>query len=89
MPANRLSDSLKALGIELNRFKTGTPFRINRRSIDFSKMEEQPGDNPIVPFSFEHETINREQISCYLLYTNEKTHRIIQKIFIGLRFMVE
>ena len=79
MPANRLSDSLKALGIELNRFKTGTPFRINRRSIDFSKMEEQPGDNPIVPFSFEHETINREQISCYLLYTNEKTHRIIRE----------
>ena len=79
LPANRLSDSLKALGIELNRFKTGTPFRINRRSIDFSKMEEQPGDNPIVPFSFEHETINREQISCYLLYTNEKTHRIIRE----------
>lgn len=78
-PADRLSESLKGLGIELLRFKTGTPARINRRSIDFSVMTEQPGDNPIVPFSFEHETIDREQVSCYLTYTTEKTHKIIRE----------
>lgn len=77
-PANRLSDNLKSLGIELLRFKTGTPARINKRSVDFSKMVEQPGDNPIIPFSFENETIEREQISCYLTYTTEKTHKIIR-----------
>ncbi len=79
LPANRLSDNLKNHGIELMRFKTGTPSRINRRSVDFSKMEEQSGDNPIVPFSFEHETIDREQVSCYLIYTTEETHRIIHE----------
>ncbi|MGI6777188.1 MAG: tRNA uridine-5-carboxymethylaminomethyl(34) synthesis enzyme MnmG [Acetivibrionales bacterium] len=76
-PANKLSDSLKELGIELLRFKTGTPARINRRSIDFSKMEEQPGDERIVPFSFETEEMQKEQVSCWLTYTNEKTHKII------------
>jgi len=79
LPANRLSESLKKIGIELLRFKTGTPARINRRSIDFSRMEIQHGDNPIVPFSFEHETIEREQVPCYLTYTTEKTHRIIRE----------
>jgi tRNA uridine 5-carboxymethylaminomethyl modification enzyme len=79
LPANRLSDSLKSLGLELMRFKTGTPSRINRKSIDFSKMTEQPGDNPIVPFSFEHETIDREQVSCYLIYSTEETHRIVRE----------
>jgi len=80
-PANKLSDSLRELGIELLRFKTGTPARVNRRSIDFSKMEEQPGDERIVPFSFENEEINREQVLCYLTYTNEKTHEIIKNNF--------
>ncbi len=79
LPANKLSDSLKALGLELMRFKTGTPSRINRKSIDYSQMSEQPGDNPIVPFSFENETIEKEQVSCYLIYTNEETHRIIRE----------
>lgn len=79
LPANQLSDNLKSLGLELMRFKTGTPSRINRKSIDFSKMTEQPGDNPIVPFSFEHETIDREQVSCYLIYSTEETHRIVRE----------
>ncbi|NLP15137.1 MAG: tRNA uridine-5-carboxymethylaminomethyl(34) synthesis enzyme MnmG [Clostridium sp.] len=78
-PANKLSDSLKELGIELLRFKTGTPARINKRSVDFSKMEEQPGDETIVPFSFETGEIKKEQISCYLTYTNNDTHRIIKE----------
>ena len=80
-PADKLSDNLRELGIKLLRFKTGTPARVNRRSIDFSKMEEQPGDERIVPFSFENEEIEREQILCYLTYTNEKTHDIIRKNF--------
>lgn len=80
-PADKLSDNLRELGIKLLRFKTGTPARVNRRSIDFSKMEEQPGDERIVPFSFENEEIEREQILCYLTYTNEKTHEIIKKNF--------
>ncbi len=78
-PANRLSDSLRELNIELFRFKTGTPARINRRSIDFSKMEEQPGDERITPFSFETEEIRREQVPCWLTYTNSETHRIIRE----------
>ena len=80
-PANYLTDSLKALGIEMYRFKTGTPARIDKRSIDFSKMEEQKGDERIVPFSFttDPEEIQREQVSCWLTYTNEKTHEIIRK----------
>ncbi len=79
--ANHLSESLKKLGIELRRYKTGTPARVDKRTIDFSKMKEQPGDEKIVPFSFENrpEDIAREQISCYLTYTNEKTHEIIRQ----------
>lgn len=78
--ANYLSESLKSLGIELFRFKTGTPARIDGRSIDFSKMEEQKGDERVVPFSFisNPEEIQKEQVSCWLTYTNEKTHEIIR-----------
>lgn len=78
--ANQLTDSIKGLGIEMYRFKTGTPARIDRRSIDFSVMEEQLGDEKIVPFSFTNteEDIKREQVSCWLTYTNEKTHEIIR-----------
>jgi len=77
--ANYLSESLKKLGIELYRFKTGTPARIDKRSIDFSKMEEQFGDERIVPFSFttNPESVQKDQVSCWLTYTNEKTHEII------------
>ena len=77
-PANKLSESMKSIGIELFRFKTGTPSRINRRSIDFSKMVEQPGDMEIVPFSFETEKIEIEQVPCWLTHTNEETHKIIR-----------
>ena len=78
--ANHLTDSLKALGIEMYRFKTGTPARVDRRSIDFSKMEEQFGDERVVPFSFttDPESVQKEQVSCWLTYTNEKTHQIIR-----------
>ncbi len=78
--ANHLSDSLRALGIELYRFKTGTPARIDKRSIDFSKMEEQFGDRRVVPFSFttDPESVQIPQVSCWLTYTNEKTHEIIR-----------
>ncbi len=78
--ANYLSDSMLNAGIPLRRFKTGTPARIDKRSIDFSKMEEQKGDEIIVPFSFTNteEDIKREQVSCYLTYTNEETHNIIR-----------
>ena len=78
-PANKLSECLKKLGIEIVRFKTGTPARVNKRSIDFSKMEIQNGDDNIVPFSFENDGIQKEQVPCYLTYTNEKTHEIIRK----------
>ncbi|SHF21641.1 tRNA uridine-5-carboxymethylaminomethyl(34) synthesis enzyme MnmG [Caloramator proteoclasticus] len=78
-PANELSDSLKALGISLRRFKTGTPARINRRSIDFSKMTIQPGDERVIPFSFMSDNIERVQIPCYLTYTTEETHKIIKE----------
>ena len=78
-PANKLSESLKNIGVQLVRFKTGTPARINRKSIDFSKMEIQKGDDDIVPFSFEDENINFNQVDCYLTYTNEKTHQIIRE----------
>ncbi len=77
--SNKLSDCLKDLGIELTRFKTGTPARINRRSIDFSKMEIQKGDNGIEAFSFENPPKEFEQVDCYLTYTNEKTHKIIKE----------
>ena len=76
--ANKLSDTLKKLGIDLIRFKTGTPARINKRSIDFSKMEIQKGDQGIEAFSFENEPKDFEQVDCYLTYTNEKTHKIIR-----------
>lgn len=81
LAANHLSDSLTKLGIELVRFKTGTPARVDGRTIDFSKMEEQFGDNPIIPFSFstDRKSIQREQASCWLTYTNEETHRIIRE----------
>jgi tRNA uridine 5-carboxymethylaminomethyl modification enzyme len=77
-PANKLSESLKEIGVNLIRFKTGTPARINRKSIDFSKMEVQKGDVNIIPFSFEDKIKNFEQVDCYLTYTNEKTHEIIR-----------
>lgn len=79
--ANYLTDSLKSLGIEMYRFKTGTPARVDKRSIDFSKLEEQKGDERIVPFSFstDPENIQKEQVSCWLTYTNEETHKIIRE----------
>ena len=78
--ANFLTESLKNMGIEIRRFKTGTPARMDKRSIDFSKMEEQFGDERVVPFSFstDPESVQKEQVSCWLTYTNEKTHEIIR-----------
>ena len=78
-PANKLSECLKKLGIKIVRFKTGTPARVNRRSIDFSKMQTQEGDKEITAFSFENELKSDNQVPCYLTYTNEKTHEIIRK----------
>lgn len=78
-PANKLSECLKKLGIELMRFKTGTPARVNKNSIDFSKMEIQNGDENIVPFSFENDSLDVEQVPCYLTYTNARTHEIIKQ----------
>ena len=78
-PANDLSQSLLELGIALRRFKTGTPARINRKSVDFSKMIEQNGDDKIVPFSFMSGDLQKEQVPCYLTYTNETTHNIIRE----------
>lgn len=79
-PANHLTDSLKSHGIEMFRFKTGTPARVDKRSLDFSKMEEQFGDKKVVPFSFttNPDDVQIDQISCWLTYTNEKTHEIIR-----------
>ena len=79
--ANYLTDSLKANGVEMFRFKTGTPARIDKRSIDFSKMEEQKGDERVVPFSFstDPESVQIDQVSCWLTYTNQKTHEIIRE----------
>ncbi len=79
--ANHLTESLLQQGISIRRFKTGTPARVDRRSIDFSKMEEQFGDERVVPFSFatDPETVQIEQDSCWLTYTNEKTHQIIRE----------
>ena len=78
--ANYLTDSLIKLGVEMRRFKTGTPARMDKRSIDFSKMEEQFGDEKVVPFSFSTnpEDVQIDQVSCWLTYTNEKTHEIIR-----------
>ena len=78
-PANKLSECLKKLGIKLVRFKTGTPARVNKNTVDFSKMEIQEGDKEIVPFSFEDEPKDINQVPCYLTYTNEKTHEIIRQ----------
>ncbi len=77
-PSNKLSECLKDLGVKIVRFKTGTPARINRKSIDFSKMEVQKGDENIVPFSLDDEIKEFEQQDCYLTYTNEETHKIIR-----------
>lgn len=79
-PANLLTDSLKENGIELVRFKTGTPARVDKRSLDFSKMSEQKGDEEVVPFSFTTDpaSVQKEQVSCWLTYTNEETHQIIR-----------
>ena len=77
-PANSLSESLKSLGVKLRRFKTGTPARIHADSLDFSKMEPEGGDNPVVPFSFETETPGENRALCYVTYTNERTHQIIR-----------
>lgn len=78
--ATHLTDSLKELGIEMFRFKTGTPARVDKRSIDFSKMQEQKGDERVVPFSFttDPESVQKYQVSCWLTYTNEQTHEIIR-----------
>ncbi len=78
--ATHLSSSLTDIGVKLRRFKTGTPARMDARSLDFSKMEEQKGDDPVVPFSYstDPDSIQKEQVSCYLTYTNEKTHEIIR-----------
>ncbi len=78
--ANHLTESLKSLGIEIRRFKTGTPARVDKRSIDFSKMEEQFGDERVVPFSFSTDpaSVQKGQVSCWLTYTNEETHKIIR-----------
>ena len=80
MAATHLTAELEKLGVKLRRFKTGTPARMDKRTVDFSKMEEQFGDDPIVPFSFstDPDDIQKEQVSCYLTYTNEKTHEIIR-----------
>lgn len=77
-PATHLSDSLKKLGLTLRRFKTGTPSRVHRRSIDFSQLERQSGDDPITPFSFETEEELKNQVDCFIAYTNEQTHKIIK-----------
>lgn len=76
-PAKGLSESLSRIGVELVRFKTGTPPRINRKSIDFSKLEVQEGDEEITPFSFETEDVAENKVNCHITYTNEKTHKII------------
>lgn len=77
--AESLSKSLEDAGINLRRFKTGTPARVNKRSIDFSKMQEEKGDDRIIPFSFENQDIGENKVSCYLTYTNKQTHDIIKK----------
>ena len=80
MAATHLSDSLRKLGLKLLRFKTGTPARVDGRTLDYEKMQEQKGDVPIIPFSFDSdpEEVQREQVSCWLTYTNEDTHKIIR-----------
>ena len=77
--ANRLSESLRAAGVELRRFKTGTPARVDKNSIDFSELEQQPGDEPVTPFSFETKGELKNKVVCHISYTNERTHEIIRK----------
>ncbi len=79
LPANKLSASLESLGVGLRRFKTGTPCRVHRRSIDFSKLERQDGDEEITPFSFENKRELCNRVPCYIGYTNERTHEVILK----------
>ena len=76
--AGALTESLRSLGVELRRFKTGTPPRVNARSVDFSQMELQPGDERVVPFSFETDILPENQAVCWLTYTNERTHEVIR-----------
>lgn len=76
--ANRLSQSLREIGVELRRFKTGTPARVHRRSIDFSKLEAQQGDDPVIPFSFETKEELHNKVVCHIAYTNEQTHQVIR-----------
>lgn len=78
-PSNELSDSLRELGLTLRRFKTGTPARIHADTLDYEKMEIETGDERIVPFSFETKTVGENKVNCYLVYTNEETHRIIHE----------
>ena len=77
--ANRLSESLRAAGVELRRFKTGTPARVDKNSIDFSELEQQPGDEPVTPFSFETKGELKNKVVCHISYTNERTHEIIRQ----------
>lgn len=76
-PAIPLTESLKALGLDIRRFKTGTPARVHKRSIDFSVMEEQSGDNDIIPFSFDNKLPLENKVKCYVTYTNAETHKVI------------
>lgn len=78
-PTRRLAESIRSLGLTIGRLKTGTPPRLDRRSIDFSQFEEQPGDDPIVPFSFETRTLRRVQVPCHLLYSTPHVHDIVRK----------
>ena len=78
-PSNKLSEVMQNAGIKMQRFKTGTPARINKKSIDFSKMEIQLGDDDVEPFSFEDKKVDGKQVACWLTYTNNKTHEIIRK----------
>src|SRR5208282_3967999 len=77
-PADILSDDLRQLGFEVSRMKTGTPMRLNSRSIDYAACQIQPGDDPPIPFSHANESITTPQLPCYLTYTNEETHRVIR-----------
>lgn len=78
-PSKELTKSLKKIGLFLRRFKTGTPARVDKRTLDFSKMEEQPGDEKIVPFSFMNDSLDIDQTSCWLTYTNRETHKVIKE----------
>ncbi|QEK13529.1 tRNA uridine-5-carboxymethylaminomethyl(34) synthesis enzyme MnmG [Crassaminicella thermophila] len=78
-PSKQLTKNLKDIGLKMRRFKTGTPARVDQKTLDFSKMEEQPGDEKIVPFSFMNESLEKQQTSCWLTYTNENTHEIIKE----------